>query len=148
MALLIGIGDLRTHIYEEISQEISRGDDDLANKAISRAISKAKSFLGKYDLTALFGSEDADPTVKEDLLDDLKGTVTDLAAWYLIRLCNVNIDLTLFRTAYEDAISSLKLIQNGKADPDGWPYKPETNCRVDPGSSVSASSNRKRRNHW
>jgi hypothetical protein len=146
MALLIGTGDLQTHLYSEISEEIVRGNEDLITTAISVGISEAKSYLGKYDLVQLFGTVDVDPTLTDD---NLKNKVKDIAAWQLVKLANPNIDLKLFRTAYEDAIRWLERIQAGKQDPDGWPYKPvDPVTGVDLYSSVKASSNYKRSNHW
>ena len=140
MAYLIE-SDLNTHIYSEIICEITRADSTLAPRAISAAIAEAGSYLSKYDLSVLFsdGFED----------ENLKNKVKDLACWQLIKLSNPNIDLALFRTAYDDTIKYFDKVMMGKIDPDNWPYKaddPETTFPE--GSSVTSSSNYKRWNHY
>lgn len=156
--------DLTTHIYSEIITEITRADATLAPKAISAAIAEAGSYLSKYDLTKLFADSFAD--------ENLKNKVKDIACWMLVKLSNPNIDLSLFRTAYEDAIKYFDKVIVGKIDPDGWPYKPDpapvyptdpitglpydpsTGLPVDPttrltgGGTVSSQSNYKRQNHY
>jgi hypothetical protein len=140
MAYLV-TADLTTHIYSEIITEIVRGDDSLSVKAINAGICEAKSYLNKYDLTLLFADDFAD--------ENLKGKVKDLACWHLIKLCNPNIELALFRTAYEDAIKYFDKVTKGFVDPDGWPYKPDDPLTKFPeGSSVTSSSTRKRCQHW
>lgn len=145
MALRIGIGDIQTHIYEEISQEISRHDDNLIDKAILSGIAEAKSYCRKYDLPLLFGTDATDSNIEDENLDN---KIKDLICWQFIKLANPNINMELFRTSYEDAIAWFTKIQMGKVDPEGWPYKPVEVSGFDPGSSVSASSNHKRRQHW
>lgn len=133
--------DLNTHIYAEIVTEITRADATLAPKAIDAAIAESKSYLSKYDLTALFADNFAD--------ENLKNKVKDLACWHLIKLANPNIDLALFRTAYEDAIKYFDKVIKGLVDPDGWPYKPDDPVTAFPeGSSVTSSSTPKRCQHW
>lgn len=133
--------DLSTHIYPEIVSEIVRADNTLADNAISTAISEAKSYLSKYDLTKIFADDFSD--------ENLKNKVKDLACWHLIKLANPNIDLALFRTAYEDAIKYFDKIIKGLIDPDGWPYKPDDPDTPFPeGSSVTYSSTRKKCQHW
>jgi hypothetical protein len=133
--------DLTTHIYAELITEIVRGNDALTDKAIKAAIAEAKSYLRKYDLEQLFS----------DAVDDenLKDKVKDMACWKLVKLSNPNIDMNLFKTLYDDAISWLRDIMKGQADPDGWPYKsdnPDTNYVEN--SDISFSSNKKRTQHF
>lgn len=138
--------NLTTHIYPEILDEITRGDDTKATTAISNAITEVKAYLGKYDLLKLFGSETAEPTVTDEWLKDL---VKDVACWRLIKLANPNIDVAMLRTGYEDTIKTLDKIQKGLIDPEGWPYKPiNPQTNFPEGSSVAYSSNTKRRNHF
>lgn len=139
-------GDFDTHMYSEIRDEIVRDDNDIITKAVAAAVAEAKSYLGKYDLLKLFGSEDVEPTVDDE---NLKNKVKDIAGWYLIKLANPNINMELFRTLYEDAIKWFKDIQIGKADPEGWPYKEDDAATgFDEAGNIQWSSNVKRRNHF
>lgn len=141
----IELNDLKTHIRAEIIDKISREDDEIPETAITAAIAEAKSYLGKYNLTKLF--DETDSGFINDV--NLKMKVKDLACWHLIKLGNPNINMATFRTAYEDAIEWLKLIQKGQTDPDGWTYKTDDadTTRVE-GQGFHSSSNAKKTHHW
>jgi len=133
--------DLQSHIYVENIDEITRADDTKVTQAINAGIAEAKSYLSKYDLTQIFA----------DTFDDenLKNKVKDIVCWQLIKLSNPNIDVAMFRTAYEDTIDYFDKIMAGKIDPDGWPYKPDDPATTFPeGSSVTFSSTLKKCQHW
>lgn len=118
--------------------------DSIVTRVIASAIAEARSYLNRFDLPAMFGTAEAEPTYESE---HLKNLVKDIACWHLVRLSNPNINLELFRTAYEDAIKFLKEVQQGKADP-GWPYKPDNpDTPGDESAAVQWSSNRKRRQH-
>ena len=137
------IAELKTHMRDEIVDKITRNDDTIVDSAIAAAIAEAKSYLGKYDTTALLG---AAPTIADV---NLKMKVKDLACWHLIKLANPNINVAMFRASYEDAITWLKDIMKGQSDPEGWTYKPddEDTSRVE-GQGFFQTSNDKRSNHW
>jgi phage gp36-like protein len=146
MAYLVVKEDLNTHLYADIIEEITRGEDEIIQRAISAAIAEVKSYLNRYDLLKLFGDADTDPVF---VSDHLKNIVKDVACWHLVKLANPNINLELFRTSYEDAIKFLNLVMRGQADPDGWPYKandPATD--EDESTGVKWSSNPKRIQHF
>lgn len=144
--LFLTEADLNTHMYPEIITEITRADATVAPKAISAAIAEAKSYLRKYDLLKLFGTADTPAEVEDE---NLKNKVKDLACWHLIKLANPNIDLALFRTAYEDATKWLDKITKGFLDPDGWPYRPvDEDTGFPQNASVYFNSNSKRKNHY
>lgn len=137
--------DFKTHIYSELIDSITRADDEIVEKGISSGIAEAKSYLSRYDLLAIFGNTNTEPTVDEELLEHLKDVVKDIAAWKMCKLANPNVDLKLFRTGYEDALAWLKLVQKGQADPDGWPYKEDDPATPgDENSGIQWSSNTKR----
>jgi len=141
--------DLKTHIYPEILAEITRGDDDIITKCLSEAIGEAKGYLSRFDLIQIFGNASTEPTVDDEFLSVLRGFVKDIAAWKAIKLSNPNIDLKLFKTAYDDATIWLDKIQRGKIDPEGWPYKPDDSAT--PGNEntgIQWSSNKKRTQHY
>lgn len=133
--------DLNTHIYAELMDEITRSDASLVQQGIDSGMAEVKAYLSRYDLPLLFGD-----TLPQEATGYLKALCKDIACWHLIKLCNPNIDLKLFRTLYEDAINFLKLVQQGKADPDGWPYKPDDPATPDFNESdyVQWDSNTKR----
>lgn len=144
--------DLRTHLYGEVIDEIVRAQEDatqankLIDQAISSAVSKAKSYMGKYNLVKLFGSGTTAPLIVDDYLKDL---VKDLAVWNLLKLANPDVNLEFFRTIYEDAIKTFTDIQKGMADPDGWPYKDnDPDTRFNESGFINYSSNRKRNQHF
>jgi phage gp36-like protein len=143
MAAYLLAGDLDTHIYSEIRDVIVRDDADILTKAISEAVLEAKSYLSRYDLVKLFGSDDVE--ARDD--EQLKSRVKDIAVWRLVRLANPNIEMALARTNYEDAVRWLKDIQKGVADPEGWPLREDMSPLLDSGN-LGYSSNTKRRNHW
>ena len=146
MAYIVVKEDLSTHFYEDILEEITRGEDVIIERAISAAIAEVKSYLNRYDLPKLFGTEDEDAEVESD---HLKNLVKDVACWQLVKLANPNINLELFRTAYEDAIKFLNLVMKGQADPEGWPYKEDNpDTEGNESSGVQWSSNQKRTQHF
>jgi len=152
--------DLYNNLYPEIIDTITRDEDDKVTTAINRAIDEAKTYLNRYDLLALFGNDTTGPTITSDYL---KMLVTDLACWHLCRLSNPNVDLALFRTAYEDAKKDLAKAMDGKLDPI-WPLRTDNddttdndapgypvegiNPGFDKGGNIGWNSGRKRRNHW
>lgn len=138
--------DLYSLLYAEIVETITREDNTIVERAINTGIAEAKSYLSRFDLLALFGTDTIDATVTDE---NLKSKVIDLAVWQLIKLANPNIDLKLFRTNYEDAISFFDGVKKSKLGPDGWPYKVDDDTTPFPeGNIISASYNKKRSNHW
>lgn len=131
--------DLKTHIYPEITALITRSDDAIINKAIANAEGEARSYLNRFNVQAMF--------VESFNNEHLKGLVKDIACWHLIKLANPNVNLELFRTAYEDAIKFLDKVSRGYADPE-WPLKDDPNTAFDESGHISWSSNTKRKNHY
>lgn len=129
--MLVSIADLSTELYPEVIEEITRASDAEKNAQIQSAEDFAKGFLFKYDLKALFGFGTTAPTVKDE---SLKKCIKILAAYFLVRKANPNVQLSLFRDDYMMMIGTkeepgwLYEIRNGDIIPD-WPYKlddPET----------------------
>jgi phage gp36-like protein len=140
MALLI-IADFRTHIYPEITEVITRSDDTILTIAIANAESEAKSYLNRFDITAMFVTGNPDQW--------LKSLVKDLACWHLIKLANPNINLEIFRTSYEDAKKYFKDVMLGNVEPQGWPLRVDDAVTTfDESGHISSSSNTKRNNYF
>ena len=138
--------DLATNIYPEIINEITRTNSTITDRAIATAIQETKMYLSRYDLVQLFGTDTTSPAITDEYL---KSLVKDVACWHLLRLANTNLDYAAFRTAYQDAINSLKNIMNGQAQPQGWPYIDTTTSPPIPdGNTISWNSNPKRNNYY
>jgi hypothetical protein len=142
---IISKDDLKTHLYSEKVTAISRADDAIVNEAIDNALSEVKSFLGRFDVKALFGDPVADTaaTVTDKYLNRM---VKDVAVWHFVSLANVGIDLTVIRTRYDDTLKTLRRIQEVQQTPDGWPYADLDTAT--PGNSVIVKSRKKRSNNW
>ena len=137
--------DLATNIYAEVLTQITRNDSTIVDKAISAAIQEAKMYLARFDLYQLFCSRGSTPSFQDEYL---KSMVKDIACWHLLRLSNPGIDLSTYRTAYQDAIASLKNIMNGQAQPQGWNYANTDNEVANKGDSINWNSNPKRENFY
>lgn len=142
--MIITSADLGTNIYPEILTEIIRGDDTITDRAITTAVQEAKLYLSRYDLPLLFG-DNKNPGIDDELL---KRLVKDIACWHLLRLSNVGIDYTAYRTAYQDALTILKNIQSGAAEPDGWPYANTTEEEIPDSNAIEWTSNPRRTNYY
>ena len=143
--------DLNTQVYPEIMDVITRSNDALVTDCIGVAIDEAKSYLMRFNLVALFGdyTNQANPVLPTITDRNLKSKIKDMACWHLIKLANPNINLELFRTAYEDAIKFLESVKKSQIAPDGWAYKPDdTTTNFNEGAMVGSSSNIKKHNHW
>lgn len=138
--------DLKTHLYAEVIDEITREDDSIVDRAIKSAIAEAKSYLSRYDLLKLFGNDVTEPEV---LSEHLRNICIDIASWHLVKLCNPNVNMELFKTVYDDAIKFLEKVMKGQADPEGWPYKADDPATTENENSfVQWGSNKKRKNHF
>lgn len=111
--------DLKSHLYTEQIDVISRNDATLIDSAIAAAVQEAKGYLSRYDITTLFAKEDTERDAT--LLMYLK----DMATWHFITLANANADLEHRRDRYKDALSWLKEIQASRVVPFGWPAATE-----------------------
>lgn len=143
---IISPSDLSTHLYAEIAEEITRGDNTVATQSITEAIEEVKAYLSKYDLKAMFGSV-ADATAPTYTDNFIKSIVKDVAIWHYINLANPNINYENARTRYQDAIKKLEKIMRGEMTPQGWPfYIPPSNDPT-PGNAVWWGSTTKRDTH-
>lgn len=137
--------DLNTHLYGENVNEITRGDDAIAENAIATAIAEAKSKLSRFNLDALFNPDAANYVTDVNLMNKVK----DMACYHLITLCNSNVDYDVKKERYEFAIKWLNDVRDGKEDPDGWVYKTDDDDTDYPeGSSVSMYTTDPRRNQY
>lgn len=152
--MLVSIADLKTELYPEIINEITRADDNEVLAQIKSAEDFVKSYLFKYDLNALFGTATTAPTYIDE---NLKKVVKIVASYWLVRKANPNVSNELFREDWLLMIGSkaepgwLTEIKDGTLNPN-WPYKPDDTTTPDidesQTSGVSWSSNNKRVNRF
>lgn len=122
---LISPADLVTELYPEVIDEITRTSEKEQKDQIKAAEDFAKAYLFKYDLKALFGDTGLSPTVDDEAL---KKCVKIIAAYFLVRKANPNVNLGIFREDYELMVGTkeepgwLEMIRNGDLNP-AWPYK-------------------------
>ncbi|WP_298307244.1 hypothetical protein [Flavobacterium sp.] len=152
--MLVTPDDLKTELYPEIIDAITRSDDSQVVLQIKAAEDFCKSYLFKYDLKALFGTDSEAPTVVDE---NLKKTIKIIASYWLVRKANPNVSLDLFREDWELMIGNKEVpgwlydIKSGSVNPD-WPYKPDdvetTEVESETNSSVHWNSNKKRTNSF
>lgn len=104
--------ELKTHLYAENINVISRDDETILQAAIDSANQEAKSYLAAYDTTQIFAASGADRNAL------LLIFVKDIAIWHFINLCNAGTELQLRQDRYNRAIDWLKAVQKGDVSPD------------------------------
>lgn len=145
--MIVTVAELgKTSLYPEIINKITRNDNSAAELQILAAEEYARSFLFKYDLTAIFGTETEAPTHPSELI---KRIVKTIASYYLVRMANPNVQIELFRADFEDVKTLLEDLRDGKNN-SGLPYAPDNaDTPEDEGNSdIYYSSNPKRTNHF
>lgn len=156
--MLVQPEELKSELYPEIVEEITRGDADEVLIQIKAAEDFCKSYLFKYDVNALFGNDTVDPIVAPTVVDEnLKKCVKIIASYWLVRKSNPNTSVDLFRDDYEMMIGTketpgwLTQVKEGYLVP-AWPYAVDNtetpNVDESQNSQVSWSSNNKRKNHF
>src|SRR5690606_7567370 len=106
---------------------------------IDVALAEAKSYCSRYDLAAIFGTQDTNATVIDP---NLKGKVKDLAAYHLCILANINIDYAVLKERYDDAVRWFRDLQAGKLAPENWTYRDTSTLPTPPqGNEIGWSSN-------
>lgn len=132
--------ELKTHLYPEIVAIITRADDDIITRAITTGEGEVKAYLNRFDLAVMFGGTFTD--------EFFKSILKDVVCWHLIKLSSPNINLELFRTAYQDALKVLKDVMRGYIEP-AWPLRPDDpTTDFDERGHISSSSNPKRNNFF
>ncbi len=118
--MFIEIEELKTVVYAYQVEQITEADDDIIVMALTAAIDEAKSYIkgnnkrewkdGRplYDANAVFN---ATGTSRNGLLMEM---VKNIAIWYVIRLCNVDMMFEHVKDRYDRAISWLKQLNRGE----------------------------------
>lgn len=107
----LSTGEITSHLYGEVTAEISRGDNTLLQEAIDAAIEEAEGYLSQYDTTAIWASTGNQRN--KALLVFLK----DIAVWHYIQLANPSVDMELRSERYKGAVKWLEKVQCGKVTP-------------------------------
>lgn len=118
--MFLEIEELKSVLYNYQLSEITEADDDIAYMAISSAEDEAKSYLRpnsrgtapSYDVAAIFSATGAD---RHALILEL---VKNMAVWYVIRLCNVDMIYEHVKDRYDRAIQWFKDVRSGELSPD------------------------------
>lgn len=117
--MLVSIQELAlTSLYPEQITAITRNNPQAAELHILSAEELVKSYLFKYDLNAIFGTEKMPPTHASELVKKL---VKIIASYFLVRMASPNVNIELYRLDYNDALQLLEDIRDGKNDPN-LPY--------------------------
>lgn len=106
------VDEIKSYLYEENVDVITRNDDTIVEAAIDAAMAEAKGYLGAYDVTAVFG---ATGTQRNQLLLIM---VKDITAWHIMKLSNAGIHYEYRKQVYERAIKYLQDVQKGNITPD------------------------------
>lgn len=136
---LVLTSDFSTHLYASIIAKIDRNSDGLLQTAIDTAEERVKGSMGRFDISTLFSATDDSRSAF------LMKLIKDIAAWEFLTVGNANVDLSIFRSRYEDAIAELDKLVNGKLLPDGWPLVSTPSNQKDFFDVVNTSDRRETR---
>ncbi len=145
---IIALADLENYIYAEKITAITRGNSAIVDDAIASAITEAISYLGRFNTIAMFG----------DIVNNLAATMPadqflnelccHLACWKIAKLANVGIDLTVLKTSYDEAIATLRRIQEVRQTPPNWPTADLNTIQLSQVNTVHATGRNKRSNNF
>lgn len=111
--------ELKSVMYQYQLEEVTEADDDIVFMSIEAATDEVKSYLRqngrkdwqdgrpKYDVDAVFSKEG---TERNALLLEI---TKNIAIWYLIRLCNVDMMFENIKDRYDRAVEWLKKVNKG-----------------------------------
>jgi phage gp36-like protein len=143
MANFVTAGELKTHMYEEVVNEITRNDDSIIEDAIDTALDEIKGWCSKYNIDTYLATITPSNRNKK-----LLSVAKDLSAWYLLHLCNVTIDYDKWKDLYDAGVMWLSQVQKGN-------IVLNLPLATIPGTSpaqnvnpIKWSSNTKRNNHY
>jgi phage gp36-like protein len=110
--MFLSLEEMKTHLYRENVEIISRGDGAIMQAAIDAAQAEARGYLGAYDTDTVFSREGS---ARNALLLIF---IKDMATWHFLVLCNAGHELSLRQDRYDRAVSWLKAVQRGDVTPD------------------------------
>lgn len=134
--------ELKTHLYKENVDVISREDDTIITAAIDAAIQEAWGYLGSYDRDKIFSAKGDE---RNPLLLIF---VKDIAVWHFINLCNAGTELELRQDRYDRAVSWLRQVQKGEVTPCLPAIDNDGDGKPDTAGQYLFGSNPKRSQHF
>jgi hypothetical protein len=149
--MLVTVDDIgNSELYPEIITQITRGTTLVATLAISEAEDLVKSYMNRFDLTAIFGDDTTSPVTAPTVsAPAIKRIIKTIATWYLVKRANPNVNTELFYDDYKVAVDWLKALQKGDVNP-ALPYALDNPATADDESNsvVAWQSNPKRINSF
>lgn len=140
---ILSANDMNSHIYPEVQNAISRGDNGMIQAAIDAAIDEAKGYCSRFRVDQIFENVDAVPGWKYDSI--LTMHLKNMARWHFITVSNPDINWEDAEIRYSNALRWLREVQKGQVVPTGWPLVTEPEGAD---SYFHLSSNPKRKNHF
>ena len=134
--------ELKTHLYKENVDVISREDKTIITAAIDAAVQEAWGYLGAFDRDRIFSEKGE---ARNPLLLIF---VKDIAVWHFINLCNAGTDLELRQDRYDRAISWLRQVQKGEVTPCLPVTDNDNDGKPDTAGQYLSGSNPKRSQHF
>lgn len=132
--------EIKTHLYSDNVEVITRGDETIVIAAVDAAVSEAKGYLSAFDRDAIFEALAGERNAL------LLTFVKDIASWHLLNLCNAGSDMKLRQDRYDRAIEWLKAVQKGNVSPD-LPVISTTDGTATV-QEITFGSNEKRESHF
>jgi len=132
--------EIKTHLYSDNVDVITRGDDTIVTAAVDAAVSEAKGYLSAFDRDAIFT---AVAGARNALLLTF---VKDIASWHLLNLCNAGSDMKLRQDRYDRAVSWLTAVQKSNVSPDLPALTDPDKATIAQG--IGFGSNTKREQHF
>lgn len=137
--MFLEVRELETVITRYKLEEITDYDDRMAQQCILAAIKRVRRFLsGRYDVDAIFSA------VGEERDAELLEICKNIALWFLIRRCNVDILYNRVKETYDRDMAYLKELKDGSI-PSDLPLR-ETNGQ--PVGVFRSGSNPKFTHSW
>lgn len=137
--MFLEIDEMKTVVAEYKLEEIADYDDTITGQCILAAVTRVSRLLsGRYDVEKIFSATGAERDA------ELLEICTNIALWFLIRRCNVDILYSRVKETYDRDMAYLKELMKGDI-PSGLPLR-ETGGR--PVGAVRFGSNPKFSHSW
>lgn len=106
--MFIEIAELNTVAAEYKLEEITDYDDSIAQQCILAAVKRVRRMLsGRYDVDSIFAAKGEERDA--ELLEICK----NIALWFLVRRCNVDILYNRVKETYDRDMEYLEELKNG-----------------------------------
>lgn len=137
--MFLEIQEMNTVVAEYKIQEITDYDDTIMQQCILAAVKRVRRLLsGRYDVDKIFSATGNERDA--ELLEICK----NIALWFLVRRCNVDILYSRVKETYDRDMDYLKELKNGEIPSDLPPL--ESNGK--PVGSIRSGSNPKFSHSW